>query len=163
MNKAEKKKTAFLIGISIVAIALLLLVNVRLVQTSENQYANYFASVTQSSVNLTRDYQDKIGLWDLGQISNSSMALITDDYLRNFTTQLDRFNQTESPDVFKDAKNSLANSFANEIKSYEYFKDFLVTGNETMNQISTVYLSKSLEDEANAFKYYKDVINGTKS
>jgi hypothetical protein len=163
MNKADKRRTAFLIGISIVAITLLLLVNVRSVQTSENQYANYFASVTQNSVNLTRDYQDKIGLWQQGQISNSSMAEITDAYLRNFTTQLDRFNQTDSPEVFKDAKSNLANSFSNEIKSYEFFKEYLITGNETKNQISTDFLSKSLKDEANAFKYYKDVTNRTKS
>lgn len=163
MNKADKKKTAFLIGISIVAIVLLMLVNVRSVQTSENQYANYFALVTQSSANLTRDYQDKIGSWETGQISNTTMARITDDYLRNFTTQLNRFNQTESPEVFKEAKGSLADSFYNEIKSYEFFKEYLVTGNETKNKISTDFLSKSLEDEANAFKYYKDVTNRTKS
>lgn len=163
MNKADKKKTAFLLGISLVAIMLLLVVNVKSIQTSENQYANYFASVTQNSVNLTRDYQDKVGLWEMGQISNNSMAQITDDYLKNFTNQLDRFNQTESPEVFKDAKYNLANSFSNEIKSYQFFMEYLNTGNQTMNQISTNFLSKSLEDEATAFKYYKDATNGTKS
>lgn len=163
MNKADKKKTAFLIGISIVAIALLLIVNVKSVQTAENQYANYFALVTQASANLTRDYQDNVGLWELGQITNSSMAKITNDYLSNFTTQLSRFNQTESPNNFIHAKNSLVNSFSNEIKSYEFFRDYLITGNETKNKISTDFLSKSLEDEANAFKYFKDVSNGTRS
>ena len=159
MNKADKKKTVFLIGISIIAIALLLLVNVKTVQTNQDQYANYFASITQDSVNLTRDYQDEVGLWELKQISNNTMAKLTDEYLKNFTVQLNKFNQTDAPETFKNAKISLANSFSNEIKSYEFFRDYLITGNESKNQISTNFLSKSLEDEANAFKHYKDITN----
>lgn len=44
----------------------------------------------------------------------------------------------------------MSKSFINEIKSYELFRDYLHTGNETKNQISTEFLSKSLEDESNA-------------
>ncbi len=136
--------------------------NTTLISTvnSIDEYANYFAALTQQSASLTKDYQEKIGEWELGQISNSSKAKLTDDYLKNFTTQLKEFNQTKSPQPFEATKNNMSSSFSNEIKSYEFFRDYLITGNETMNQLSTDYLSKSLEDESDAFKSFKDVVNG---
>ncbi len=161
MNKSNRLKTIFLISLSSAAIILLFYVNVASVQTTENDYANYFATFTQSSANLTRAFQDEIGHWQLGTVSNETMAELTDNYLVNFTKQMNEFNQTESPAVFDSAKISLVNSFNNEIKSYQYFKDYLLTGNETLNEISTNFLSKSLEDEAMSFKAFKEVTNKT--
>jgi hypothetical protein len=161
MNKSNRLKTIFLISLSSAAIILLFYVNVASVQTTEDDYANYFATFTQSSANLTRAFQDEIGHWQLGTVSNETMAELTDNYLVNFTKQMNEFNQTESPAVFDSAKISLVNSFNNEIKSYQYFKDYLLTGNESLNEISTNFLSKSLEDEAMSFKAFKEVTNKT--
>jgi hypothetical protein len=161
MNKSNRTKTIFLISLCSVALILLFYVNVASVQTTQNNYENYFATFTQSSANLTRAFQDEIGRWELGTISNSTMADLTNNYLVNFTKQMNEFNQTESPAGFESAKSSLVNSFNNEIKSYQYFKDYILTGNETLNKISTDYLSESLKDEAMAFKSFKEVTNKT--
>ncbi len=163
MKKTEKRKTAFLIGVSLVAIILLIFVNMKTAKTSQDEYANYFASVTNESVNLTRAFQDEIALWQLGRISNTSMAKITEDYLKNFTTQKNEFNSTASPEVFKSTKENLLNSFINEIKSYEFFRDYLLTGNVTKNDISTEYLSKALEEEALSFRSYEKIVNESRS
>jgi hypothetical protein len=161
MNKSNRIKTIFLISLSSVALILLFYVNVASVQTTQNDYANYFATFTQSSANLTRAFQDEIALWQLGTISNKTMAELTNTYLANFTKQMNEFNQTESPAAFEAAKNSLVSSFNNEIKSYQYFKDYLLTGNKSLNEISTDFLSESLKDEAMSFKSFKEVTNKT--
>ena len=161
MNKSNRLKTIFLISLSSVAIILLFYVNVASVQTTQNDYANYFATFTQSSANLTRAFQDEIALWQLGTVSNETMAELTNTYLVNFTKQMNEFNQTESPAAFESAKNSLVNSYNNEIKSYQYFRDYLLTGNESLNEISTNFLSESLKDEAMSFKSFKEVTNKT--
>jgi hypothetical protein len=161
MNKSNRIKTIFLISLSSVAIILLFYVNVASVQTTQNDYANYFATFTQSSANLTRAFQDEIALWQLGTVSNKTMAELTNTYLANFTKQMNEFNQTESPAVFEAAKNSLVSSYDNEIKSYQYFKDYLLTGNESLNEISTNFLSESLKDEAMSFKSFKEATNKT--
>jgi hypothetical protein len=126
-----------------------------------NEYANYFASVTEGSVNLTRAFQDEVGLWQSGEISNSTMAELTNQYLRKFISQFQNFNGTASPNIFNDTKESMASSLFNEIKSYEFFRDYLLTGNQTKNDISTDYLSQALEYEALAFKAYEEVMNKT--
>ncbi|MDN5865800.1 MAG: hypothetical protein L0H55_00195 [Candidatus Nitrosocosmicus sp.] len=161
MNKSNELKAIFLISISSIAIILLFYVNVASVQTTEDDYANYFASLTQASANLTRAYQDEIALWQLGEVSNETLAELTNNYLVNFTKNMNEFNQTETPATFESAKNSLVNSFHNEIKSYQYFRDYLLTGNESLNEISTNFLSESLKDEAMSFKSFKEVINKT--
>jgi hypothetical protein len=161
MNKSNKLKTMILFSLSSVAIILLFFVNVDSVQTSQEEYANYFASLTQDSANLTRAYQDEIGLWQLGEISNETMAELTNNYLVNFTTQMNKFNQTQAPDSFESAKKSLVNSFYNEIKSYQVFSEYLLTGNESLNEISTNFLSESLKDEVMAFESFKEVTNKT--
>jgi len=161
MNKSNRLKTIFLISLSSVALILLFYVNVASVQTTQNDYANYFATFTQSSANLTRAFQDEIGLWQLGSVSNETMAELTNTYLVNFTKQMNDFNQTESPSAFESAKISLVKSYNNEIKSYQYFRDYLLTGNESLNDVSTNFLSESLKDEAMSFKSFKEVTNKT--
>ena len=54
-------------------------------------------------------------------------------------------------------------SFTNEILSYEFFRDYLLTDNVTKNDLSTDHLSKALESEALAFKAYEKVVNNTNS
>lgn len=161
MNKSSKLKTIFLISISSLAILLLFYVNVGSVQTTQDEYANYFASLTQDSANLTRSYQDVVGLWQLGEVSNETMADLTNNYLVNFTAQMKKFNQTEAPEAFESAKKNLVNSFYNEIKSYQVFRDYLLTGNESLDKISTNFLSESLKDEAMSFMSFKEVTNKT--
>ena len=73
----------------------------------------------RGSANLTRAYQDEIALWQVGEVSNEALAGLTSTYLVNFTKNMNEFNQTEAPATFVSAKNSLVNSFNNEIKSYQ--------------------------------------------
>lgn len=126
-----------------------------------DEYVLYFSLVTQQSANLTGLFQNKVGDWQQGKISNMLMANLTSIYLKNFTNQLEGFEQTNAPKEFEPVKDNLSQSFSNEIKSYESFRDYLISGNETKNLISTDYLSKSLKGEFDAFRSFKDVVNGT--
>lgn len=117
--------------------------------------------MTQKSANLTNEYQNKIGEFQQGRITNTAMANWTSFYLKKFTNQLKEFDQTEAPKELESTKSKMSNSFMNQIKSYELFRDYLLTGNETNNQISTEFLSKSLKDESDAFRSFKNVVNGT--
>ena len=81
MNKSNRTKTIFLISLCSVALILLFYVNVASVQTTQNDYANYFATYTQGSANLTRAFQDEIGHWELGTISNETMTDLTNTCL----------------------------------------------------------------------------------
>jgi hypothetical protein len=52
---------------------------------------------------------------------------------------LNRFNNTEAPLKYHIVKENYMKSFANEIKSYEFFYDFLKTNDATANKLSIDY------------------------
>ncbi|MBA3750769.1 MAG: hypothetical protein H0X03_07780 [Nitrosopumilus sp.] len=159
MNKLTKKKIIMSCIISIAVIILLFTLNSESTGISREKYSKYLQTTTDKSVNLTRSYQDEIGLWVKGDYSNITMAKITETFLPKFIIQLNEFNNTKSPELYDKVKENFVKSFENEIKSYELFKYYLITNNSTENGLSIDYLSKALEYETMARSYYNQVSN----
>jgi hypothetical protein len=128
----------------------------------DSGYSNYLTETTDKSVKLTRQYQDEIGLWNQGNYTNSTMAKITDSFLPRFTNQLKEFNGTKAPKEYNTVKENFVKSFASEIKSYELFREYLITNNSTKNELSTDYLSDALKFETIARNAFAQLNNTTK-
>lgn len=131
-------------------------------QQQNSEYANYLTETTDKSVELTREYQDEIGLWNQGNYTNTTMANITDSFLPRFVSQLNEFNNTKAPEEYNSVKENFVKSFASEIKSYELFKEYLITNNTTKNDLSTDYLSDALNYETIARNGFTQINNNTK-
>ncbi len=127
-----------------------------------SDYSNYLTETTDKSVELTRQYQDEIGLWNQGNYTNITMAKITDSFLPRFTNQLNEFNSTKAPEEYNTVKENFVKSFASEIKSYELFREYLMTNNSTKNELSTDYLSDALTFETIARNSFAQLNNSTK-
>jgi hypothetical protein len=127
-----------------------------------SDYSNYLTETTDKSVQLTRQYQDEIGLWNQGNYTNITMAKITDSFLPRFTNQLNEFNSTKAPEEYNTVKENFVKSFASEIKSYELFREYLITNNSTKNELSTDYLSDALTFETIARNSFAQLNNSTK-
>lgn len=126
-----------------------------------SDYPDYLAETTDKSVELTRQYQDEIGLWNQGNYTNITMAKITDSFLPRFINQLNQFNGTKTPEEYNIVKENFAKSFASEIKSYELFREYLITNNSTKNELSTDYLSDALKFETIARNAFAQLNNST--
>jgi hypothetical protein len=159
MNKSIKKKIIIISSISIVIAVLLFTINYMSFQTPKDSYPNFLKSTIDNSVNLTRQYQDEIGLWKISFYNNTRMAKITDSFLPQFKKQLNQFNDTGAPAKYGQVKESYVKSFANEIKSYEFFKDYLLTNNSNSNETSTYYLNAALNNETIARNAYTAAVN----
>lgn len=155
MNLKKKNKFIIYLLLGSCAIILLTIFNFKSGPNPDNGYAEYFLKIDKNAVNLTKSFQDEIARWNLGDYSNLTMAKITENYLPKFILQLNEFNNTPPAQKYLKAKQLLVSSLSNEIKSYELFKDYLLTNNATKNDLSTNYLSNSLEDEALAFKEFR--------
>jgi hypothetical protein len=163
MNKLNQKKIIMSCIITISIIVLLFTFNSESNKISIDEYSNYLKTTTDKSVNLTRAYQDEIALWVNGDYSNATMANITETFLPKFITQLNEFNNTDSPEKYDKVKENFVKSFENEIKSYQFFKNYLITNNSTKNELSTDYLSKALEYETMARSYYTQSNNNSRN
>jgi hypothetical protein len=159
MNKPIKKKLIIITSISIVIAVLLFTTNFQRFQTSKDSYPEYLKTVTDKSVKLTRTYQDEIALWQRGNYTNATMAKITETYLPQFMKQLEDFNDTTASKKYGEVKDNFVKSFSNEIKSYELFRDYLITNNSTANELSNDYLSEALNYETIARNAYTAAVN----
>nr|MBA3978465.1 hypothetical protein [Nitrosopumilus sp.] len=72
------------------------------------------------------------------------------------------FNSTKAPEEYNSVKENFVKSFASEIKSYELFKEYLITKNSTKNDLSTDYLSDALNYETIARNGFAQINNNTK-
>ena len=131
--------------------------------TQQNSdYSNYLTETTDKSVGLTRQYQDEIGLWNQGNYTNITMAKKIDSFLPRFINQLNEFNGTKAPEEYNTVKENFVKSFASEIKSYELFREYLITNNSTKKELSTDYLSDALAFETIARNAFTQLNNSTK-
>jgi hypothetical protein len=162
MKKLNPKKTMIIGTVLAVGIILLLSINYRLLPLSKDTYPNYLKEITGKSINLTSSYQDEVALWNSHFYSNTAMAKITETYLPKFMTQLNQFNNTEAPTTYSKVKENYLKSFANEIKSYELFDEFLKTKNSTANKLSNDYLSAALNYETIARTAFTEANNSSR-
>lgn len=107
------------------------------VNSVSNEYQNELAKEKESInnnmtiVNKTNEYIDKL----------EKIILLAKEY----NIQKD----------YKPLLNSYINSLQNEIESYIYYKNYILTGNNTENKLSLDFLSKSLIYETEAIKEFK--------
>jgi hypothetical protein len=159
MNKSIKKKIIVISSVSIVVAVLIFTINFQSFQTSKDSYSNFLKTTIDNSVNLTRQYQDEVGLWNISFYNNTKMAKITETFLPQFKKQLNQFNDTDAPAKYRKVKESYVKSFASEIKSYEFFKDYLLTNNSNSNELSNHYLSAAWNNETIARNAFTAAVN----
>lgn len=133
------------------------------INNSSDNYSNYLKETTDKSINLTKTYNNEIALWNSHKYSNTTMAKITETFLPKFVTQLNQFNNTEAPAKYSKVKENYVKSFAYEIKSYQFFDEFLKTNDSIVNNLSNDYLSAALNYETIARKAFAEANNNSTS
>ena len=111
-----------------------------------------YETLINDSRSLTQGYQSEIGKWQSKHYDNKTMILITDKYLPEFQKLVNRA-QALQPTTTKylQAKSFYIKSLQSEIGSYVHFRNFLLTGNKTEDDISTQLLSNALKFEVESF------------
>ena len=131
------------------------------IRTNNNNAIQSFHVAYETLINdshsLTQSYQDNIGKWLSKRYDNKTMILITDKYLPNFHKLVSRA-QALQPTTAKylEAKDSYIKSLQSEIASYMHFRNFLSTGNNMEDNISTQLLTNALKYEINSFAAFNN-------
>jgi len=111
-----------------------------------------YETLINDSRSLTQSYQSEIGKWQSKQYDNKTMILITDKYLPEFQKLVNRVQGLQPTTAkYLQAKSLYIKSIQSEIGSYVHFRNFLVTGNKTEDDISTQLLSNALKYEIKSF------------
>lgn len=102
--------------------------------------------LVSKSNELTSKYQQELGKWTTGENDNSTMITITDNYLSQFEELENEARYLVVPNGQENIKDSFIKSINSEAASYEHFKNYLITGNKTEDELS-------IDDLSLAFQY----------
>ena len=115
--------------------------------TSLESFRSTLSQIVNESQYLTKSYQDEIRRWTSGQYDKSTLISITDSFLPKFENLIDNAKSLIYPKKYKYVQEALVNSLQSETESYKHFRNYLVTGSKTEDDISTDLLSRAFQYE----------------
>lgn len=131
------------------------------ISNNNNNVTHTFVDSFTSSVNDSRAlsiaFQDEIAKWQSGVIDNKTKVAIINAYLPLYQEILNRTETIQVPPVqsYNDAIGNFSTSIESEISSNRHFANYLVSGNQTENELSLRLLSDALLYERKAFDAFE--------
>ena len=118
-----------------------------LAQISMEDFRESLYYLVHQSQHLTSSYHDEIGKWRMKQYDSYTLAHITDSFIPKFENLTNRAQKILYPEGYKYIVDALVNSLRFETESYKHFKEYLVSGNITEDEISNNLFSRAFEYE----------------
>ena len=116
-------------------------------QTSIEDFKDSLNNVVHQSQHLTKSYHDEIGKWRMHQYDNYTLAYITDTFIPKFEKLTNIARIMTYPEDYKYVHDALVNSLSFETDSYKHFREYLLSGNITEDEISNKLFSRAFEYE----------------
>ncbi|MGA7544082.1 MAG: hypothetical protein WBW34_13560, partial [Nitrososphaeraceae archaeon] len=123
-------------------------------QNNEQSFATSFQGIVAETNSLAEDYDDQVGKWKIGELSNETMASITDTYSPKYQELINKTNALRTPAGYENVTSLYAKSLESELESHTQFKNYLLTGNTTENEASIQSLSDGYRYESESFKAF---------
>jgi hypothetical protein len=130
-------------------------------QSSEQTFASSFQGIVDETGLLAQEYDAQVQKWQRGELSNETMASITDTYLPKYQALINRTNDLQTPAGYENVTGLYAKSLESELKSNIQFRDYLLTGNKTESEVSMQSLSDAFRYEMESFKAFNSASNAT--
>jgi hypothetical protein len=115
--------------------------------TTIDDFRSSLNNLVHQSQHLTKSYQDEIGRWRMQEYDDSTLAHITDTFIPKFENLTNIARVMTYPEDYKYVHDALVNSLSCEADSYKHFKEYLLSGNITEDEISNKLLSRAFEYE----------------
>jgi len=143
--KSKKSLLGIVILAAIVSIGLLVFANP--FQSNTQIFTESLRVLVSKSGDLTRNYQEEVGKWNMKKLDNLTMVTITDRYLSQFEELENEAKALNVPNEYENIRDSFVSSVESEASSYEHFKNYLITGDKTEDQLSNDKLSLAFKQE----------------
>jgi hypothetical protein len=124
-------------------------------QSDAQSFASSFQGIVDDIRLLEQDYQAQVKKWQGGELSNETMASVTNTYLPRYQELFNKTVDLQTPAGYENVTNLYAKSIGSEVESYTHFRNYLLTGNTTENEASGQKLSDALRYELESFKAFK--------
>jgi len=143
--KSKKLLLGIVILVAIVSIGLLVFGNP--FKSNTQIFTESLRVLVSKSGDLTRNYQEEVGNWNMKKLDNLTMVTITDRYLSQFEELENEAKALNVPNEYENIRDSFVSSVESEASSYEHFKNYLISGDKTEDQLSNDNLSLAFKQE----------------
>ena len=143
--KSKKSLLGIVILATIVSIGLLVFGNP--FKSNTQIFTESLRVLVSKSGDLTRNYQEEVGKWNMKKLDNLTMVTITDRYLSQFEELENEAKALNVPNEYENIRDSFVSSVESEASSYEHFKNYLISGDKTEDQLSNDKLSLAFKQE----------------
>ncbi len=135
-------------GIAVIGVLIAFMVFLQVEASRNNEFKRAFEKIVIDTNALTQEYTIQEDQW-LSR-DNNTMVQVIDQYLPKYDMLVERAKALDTPEKYKAAQEYLVSAIDLERQSYQYFRNFLVTGDESEYEISSDMISRSLEESVNA-------------
>ena len=135
-------------GIAVIGVLIAFMVFLQVEASRNNEFKRAFEKIVIDTNALTQEYTIQEDQW-LSR-DNNTMVQVIDQYLPKYDMLVERANALDTPEKYKAAQEYLVSAIDLERQSYQHFRNFLVTGDESEYEISSDMISRSLEESVNA-------------
>ena len=119
------------------------------IETSRNNdFKSAFEKIVVDTNALTQQYTAEEN--KLLPKDNNTLIQVIDQYLLRYDQLIDRAKALNGPEKYNSAKESLISTIQLERDSYQHFRNYLVTANQSEYQQSSDLITMSLQQSINA-------------
>ena len=147
-SKKQRRRLITLGGIAVIGALIAFMVFLQVEASRNNDFKRAFEKIVIDTNALTQQYTAEEDKW-LSR-DNNTMIQIIDQYLPRYDELLDRAKALNTPEKYKSAHNYLVSSIELERQSYQHFRNYLATADQSEYTKSSERISQSLEQSVNA-------------
>jgi hypothetical protein len=147
----SRKQTRRLIifgGIAAIGALIVFMVFLQVETSRNNDFKRAFERIVIDTNTLTQQYTAEEDMW-LSRDNNTMMQVI-DRYLPRYDELIERAKALNTPEKYKSAQDYLVGAIELEGQSYEHFRNYLATSDQSEYEKSSDLISRSLEQSINA-------------
>jgi hypothetical protein len=135
-------------GIAIIGVLIAFMVFLQVEASRNNEFKRAFEKIVIDTNALTQEYTKQEDQW-LSR-DNNTMIQVIDQYLPKYDMLVERAKALDTPEKYVSAQEYLVSAIDLERQSYQHFRNYLVTGDESEYRMSSDMISSSLEESVNA-------------
>jgi hypothetical protein len=135
-------------GIAIIGALIAFMVYLQVEASQNNDFKRAFETIVVDTNSLTQQYTAEEDTW-LPK-DNNTMIQVIDQYLPRYDALIEKAKALNTPDKYKSAHDYLVSAIELERQSYQHFRNYLATQDQSEYEKSSELISQSLEQSINA-------------
>lgn len=150
MGRKQTSRIITIGGIAVITALVAFMIFLQVEASRNNNFKRAFEQIVVDTNALTQHYQAEEGKWLAKEYDNSTMIAVIDQYSPRYQGLVDRAEDLDTPERYREAHGYLVSAIESEKKSNEHFRNYLATGDQSEYDKASSMLSKSFAESANA-------------